>query len=178
MLGKQLKEYRRREGMSQQQLADELGVSRQSVVRWEKESNTPSDHELKKISDLLGLSAQQLLNEDETTVSEETTVSGVEEAINDISYGVTEQKKILEEISSKQATSKDIESLKESIYVSKEHLEIQKQILHQKKIRNRILIIFAVVIVLLVALLLYGIAFYANENSYYAVYRPITYNEE
>lgn len=162
MLGNRLLEYRRREGMSQQQLAEKLGVARSTVARWEKENNAPSVPEIKKISDLLGLSEQELFSEEDRV--EDDTVSDLEETISDISYGVNEQRKVLEEISSKHATSSDIEKLRDTIDVSKEQLEIQREILHQKKVRNLIIIILAIVIAMMVGLLLYGIAFYSDDT--------------
>ena len=171
MLGNRLLAYRRREGMSQQQLAEKLGVARSTVARWEKENNAPSVPEIKKISDLLGLSEQELFSEEDRV--EDDTVSDLEETISDISYGVNEQRKVLEEISSKHATSSDIEKLRDTIDVSKEQLEIQREILHQKKVRNRILIVLAIVIALMVGLLLYGIAFYSNDTHGFYVDGPV-----
>ncbi|MBO4459597.1 MAG: helix-turn-helix domain-containing protein [Clostridiales bacterium] len=171
MLGNRLLAYRRREGMSQQQLADKLGVARSTVARWEKENNAPSVPEIKKISDLLGLSEQELFSEEDRV--EDDTVSDLEETISDISYGVNEQRKVLEEISSKHATSSDIEKLRDTIDVSKEQLEIQREILHQKKVRNLILIILAIVIAMMVGLLLYGIAFYSDDTHGFYVDGPV-----
>lgn len=171
MVSKRLAAYRKEEGMSQQQLADKLGVARATILRWENGVNVPSSHELKKISNLLGISEQALLSEEDETVDE--IASNLEETVNDISYSVNEQRKILEDISLKHATSKDIESLRDTIDVSKEQLEIQKEILHQKKVKNRILIVLAIVIALLVGLLLYGIAFYADDTHGFDVDMPI-----
>lgn len=39
MVGERLVAYRRINGMSQQQLADAMDISRQTVVRWEKKGN-------------------------------------------------------------------------------------------------------------------------------------------
>ena len=176
MLGNRLLAYRRREGMSQQQLADKLGVARSTVARWEKENNAPSVPEIKKISDLLGLSEQELLSEEDRV--EDDTVSDLEETINDISYGVNEQRKVLEEISSKHSTSSDIEKLRDTIDVSKEQLEIQREILHQKKKKNVILLVMAVCIVILVALFLWILAAYGtNTNEIYAD-QPVVYKTD
>ncbi|MBO4580273.1 MAG: helix-turn-helix domain-containing protein [Clostridiales bacterium] len=172
MLGNRLLAYRRREGMSQQQLADKLGVARSTVARWEKDNNAPSVPELKKISELLGLSEQELFSEEDDRL-EDDKVSDLEETISDISYGVNEQRKVLEEISSKHATSSDIEKLRDTIDVSKEQLEIQREILHQKKVRNLILIILAIVIAMMVGLLLYGIAFYSDDTHGFYVDGPV-----
>ena len=51
MIGDKIYAYRKYEGLSQQQLADKIGVSRQTVVRWEKSTNKPSDLELQKIEE-------------------------------------------------------------------------------------------------------------------------------
>lgn len=64
MVGERLVAYRRINGMSQQQLADAMDISRQTVVRWEKNTNIPSDRELDKLSLLLGISKEDLLSDD------------------------------------------------------------------------------------------------------------------
>lgn len=170
MLKEQLLTYRRREGISQLQLAERLGVSRQTIVRWEHGVNAPSNHELKKIADLIGITEQQLLFE-EVIAKEKEPISSLEEIVNDISYGVTQQRKVLEDISDKQIDANDIDALKEQLSVNKEHLEVQKAILRQKRIKNVVLIILAIIIVLIVGMLVYGMAFYANETSGFGIER-------
>lgn len=172
MLGDKLLLYRKHEGMSQQQLAEILNVSRQTITRWENNINQPSDLELKKISALLGISEADLLKDDASGLKEEYS-SNVEEIINDISYSVVEQRKVLEEISAKQVTVQDLDVLKDPINMDRQQLDIQKEILHQKKIRNRILIISAVIIIILFGLLIFGIAFYADESHGSSVVRTI-----
>lgn len=172
MLGDKLLLYRKHEGMSQQQLAEILNVSRQTITRWENNINQPSDLELKKISALLGISEADLLKDDASGLKEESS-SNVEEIINDISYSVVEQRKVLEEISAKQVTVQDLDALKDPINMDRQQLDIQKEILHQKKIRNRILIISAVIIIILFGLLIFGIAFYADESHGSSVVRTI-----
>lgn len=172
MLGDKLLLYRKHEGMSQQQLAETLNVSRQTITRWENNINQPSDIELKKISALLGISEADLLKDDASGLKEESS-SNVKEIINDISYSVVEQRKVLEEISAKQVTVQDLDALKDPINMDRQQLDIQKEILHQKKIRNRILIISAVIIIILFGLLIFGIAFYADESHGSSVVRTI-----
>lgn len=41
MKGKELKMWREGQGKSQKELADDLGVSRHSVIKWEQESEIP-----------------------------------------------------------------------------------------------------------------------------------------
>ena len=52
---------RRREGLSQEQLADRLGVTRQSVSKWESGSAAPETGKLIAISELFGVSLDYLL---------------------------------------------------------------------------------------------------------------------
>ena len=40
--GKQIAEARKRKGLTQEALAAELGVSRQTIAKWEQEISTPS----------------------------------------------------------------------------------------------------------------------------------------
>ena len=54
---------RKKSGMSQEELADQLGVSRQAVSRWELGSTQPDAPNLLKLSDLFGVSIDWLLRE-------------------------------------------------------------------------------------------------------------------
>ena len=177
MLGDKILLYRRREGFSQQQLADKLGLTRQTIARWEKNTNVPSDQEIKKLSELMGITEQELLFDDGNNTPDSELVSNMEEMVSDISYGVSEQRKVLEEIAAKQVTAKDLETLNKPIDYSKEQLEVQKAILRHKRIRTVVLIIMAIIIIILVGLLLFGIAFYSDENSKYTTIRPIEENQ-
>ena len=55
---------RKKGGMSQEELADQLGVSRQAVSRWELGSTLPDAPNLLKLSDLFGVSIDYLLRDD------------------------------------------------------------------------------------------------------------------
>jgi len=55
-----LAEARRRANMTQQMLADKLGVSRQAVSNWELGKNLPSIIVGKQIADLLGVSLHDI----------------------------------------------------------------------------------------------------------------------
>ena len=62
MFGERLKELREEKGMTQQDLAVFLNVSRPSISGYENDSNDPSLDVLKKISDLFNVSADYLLD--------------------------------------------------------------------------------------------------------------------
>lgn len=59
--GARLQELRLRHGMSQDALADKLGVSRQAVSKWERDEATPDLDKIIKLSELYGISLDALL---------------------------------------------------------------------------------------------------------------------
>lgn len=65
VFGEKLKNERTKKGWSQEQLAEQLFVSRQSVSKWENGQNYPSIEVIIKISDLFGLTIDELLRSDE-----------------------------------------------------------------------------------------------------------------
>ena len=58
-----LLELRRREGLSQEQLADRLGVTRQSVSKWESGAAAPELTKLVALSDLFSVSVDYLVKD-------------------------------------------------------------------------------------------------------------------
>ena len=60
-LGETLKEYRVRCNMTQEFVAESLGVSRQAVSKWETGSSDPSTANLLALAKLYGVSAEKLL---------------------------------------------------------------------------------------------------------------------
>ena len=55
---------RKRAGLSQDELADKLGVTRQTISRWEQGTACPDMYNLKQISKLFGVSADYLISDD------------------------------------------------------------------------------------------------------------------
>lgn len=62
--GEQLKKAREEKGMTQQTLAEKVYVTRQTVSRWESGSRYPDLLTLRKLSSVLGMSADELLSND------------------------------------------------------------------------------------------------------------------
>lgn len=62
-IGEKLKECRRKVGLSQEQLAEKLYVSRQAVTKWESNKGVPDVYNLQNISKLLGVSIDYLLDD-------------------------------------------------------------------------------------------------------------------
>lgn len=63
-LGKRLKECRAKSEMTQEELADKLYVSRQTISSWENDKSYPDIHSLLMISDLFGVSLDSLIKGD------------------------------------------------------------------------------------------------------------------
>lgn len=69
--GEKITEGRKKLGLTQQQFADELGVTRQAVSRWESDLAFPETDKLIKLSEMFGCSTDYLLkyNKSETDTS-------------------------------------------------------------------------------------------------------------
>ena len=61
--GEKLIQLRRKEGMSQEQLAAEIGITRQSVSKWESGSTLPELTKLIAISELFNVSVDYLVKD-------------------------------------------------------------------------------------------------------------------
>ncbi len=64
-IGKRIAFYRREKGITQRGLADELHISYQAVSKWESGKSLPTVEMLYEISNLLNVTMDALLNEDE-----------------------------------------------------------------------------------------------------------------
>ena len=62
--GEQLKREREQKGWSQEELATKIHVSRQSVSKWETGKNYPSIEVIIDLSDLFGITIDELLRSD------------------------------------------------------------------------------------------------------------------
>ncbi|HJD23914.1 MAG TPA: helix-turn-helix domain-containing protein [Firmicutes bacterium] len=63
-LGEKIRSLRRKNGLSQQELAEKLYVSRQAVSRWEMGAAQPEAANVWQLSRLFGVTADYLLNDD------------------------------------------------------------------------------------------------------------------
>ncbi|MBQ7012557.1 MAG: helix-turn-helix transcriptional regulator [Oscillospiraceae bacterium] len=70
--GERLYELRKKSGLSQEQLAEKLEVSRQSISKWESDKAYPEMTRLLFMSDYFGVSLDYLMRGEETPASEQT----------------------------------------------------------------------------------------------------------
>lgn len=70
-LGKNIKQYRQLKGLSQEELAEKLDVSQQTMSKIERGINFLTSETLEKISNILGVKISELFTfEDDTTPDE------------------------------------------------------------------------------------------------------------
>lgn len=63
-LGGKLKEIRKKFGLSQEQLAEIMNVSRQAITKWENDGGIPDVSNLQELSKVFGITVDYLLNDD------------------------------------------------------------------------------------------------------------------
>ena len=71
-LGEKIRRLREEKGLSQEVLAEKLDVSRQTVSNWENDRATPDAYKLKQLCEVLGISAEGILEiEGRDSIAEE-----------------------------------------------------------------------------------------------------------
>ena len=63
-LGNSLFDARKKKGLSQEEVAEKLGVSRQTISKWETEETVPDIYQAKKLAKIYGLSLDELTDVD------------------------------------------------------------------------------------------------------------------
>ena len=76
-LGEHIYHLRKQKGISQEQLAEEINVTRQTISNWELDSTSPNPEQLKLLSKTLSVSIDELLDND-TIVQKTKPVFGYE----------------------------------------------------------------------------------------------------
>lgn len=59
-MAEKIREYRERRGMTQKELAEALGVDQSAVSNWERGISEPTAFNIRRISDILGVSPGDL----------------------------------------------------------------------------------------------------------------------
>lgn len=74
MIGMNLKALRKAKGYSQEEVAEKINVSRQSVAKWESEESIPDVIKCSELANLYEISLDELVH-DKISVEEESTNS-------------------------------------------------------------------------------------------------------
>ena len=67
-LGKKILELRKKENLSQEQLAEKINVTRQTISKWELNETTPDIKQANELSRLFKISLDELTENDITTL--------------------------------------------------------------------------------------------------------------
>ena len=83
----EIKKYREKAGLSQTELGQRIGVSINSVLRWEKNYREPRASDIRKLCEALNVTESELLNgpsqeEFKVTLKYVKTLDGVDEEMN------------------------------------------------------------------------------------------------
>lgn len=62
-IGKKIKYYRKNKKISQEKLAEKIGISRQAVSKWESDKSVPSTDNLIYISEILDVTVEELTSD-------------------------------------------------------------------------------------------------------------------
>lgn len=83
ILADKIIELRKKSGMSQEELAEKLGVSRQSVSKWESTQSTPDLTRILEMSKIFGVTTDYLLKDEIDLTKPETTENVTTEDVHD-----------------------------------------------------------------------------------------------
>ena len=81
-LSDKILKLRKQNGMSQEELAEKLDVSRQAISRWEVGSAQPDASNILQLSKLFGVTADYLLNDDYESDHDVPMIRDTEAAAN------------------------------------------------------------------------------------------------
>ena len=171
MSGLRIKLYREKNDYSQEDLAKILKVTRRTISRWEQNSSKPNPEELKNLANLIGVSEEDLLSdEDEIDVPIENSNQSVLERISDsVENLVTGQETINESLTiNRDEYSKKQDELiselqnqnkqlvlklneqSELIESYKKALDLSKIELRHKKIRTTVIVVACLIVITLI----------------------------
>lgn len=94
-LGNNLLNMRKKAGLSQEEVAEKLNVSRQTVSKWETDASQPDFDKIKPLCELYNITADELLFEKKTEKKEETNLEEtyVEEKDDELFHMIRRRKK-------------------------------------------------------------------------------------
>ena len=82
-LGNNLFHARRKSGLSQEEVAGRLGVSRQTISKWELDETLPDIRQSKRLADLYGVSLDELIEFDADTREIQAFIDKTSEAASE-----------------------------------------------------------------------------------------------
>jgi len=81
LFNEKLKMLRKKENLTQEELAEKLNVSRQAITKWESGDGTPDIYNLKQISTLFNITIDELIKEEKEVIVEDKNEHGYVEEL-------------------------------------------------------------------------------------------------
>lgn len=189
MSGLRIKLYREKNGYSQEDLARILDVTRRTVSRWEQNSSKPNGDELKRLATLIGVTEEELLNENDgishsTEVTNHKVLDKIADGVDNL---VTGQDSINDSILAEREESrarqdelikelkKQNERLMNKLEENSKEYDLQKEILRQKQRRFIVLLIFALLIIALLSVFLWYLVNFGTNSDEIRADQPVAY---
>lgn len=85
-IGSRIQAMRKERGMSQEELANKLSVSRQTVSQWETEQTAPSIDNIYTLKDIFGVSFDALMSEQQTESPQKAPAAVIPHKHGEITY--------------------------------------------------------------------------------------------
>ena len=85
-LGERIKNQRTRSGLSQERVAELVGVSRQSVTKWESGQSAPSTEKLFRLAEIFGTTVDMLLDIPDEKNEQSINQAQIKELTSQIQY--------------------------------------------------------------------------------------------
>lgn len=85
MVGKNIKKFRTEKGLTQEEMAEKLGVTRQALSNWETEKTQPDIDTLQKIAQLLEVSVEEIIygsKREYTTIVHNNTTKNITKGLS------------------------------------------------------------------------------------------------
>ena len=116
-LGEKLYELRRTKNLSQENVADKLNVTRQTISKWERNQSTPDFDKIMPLCELYGITPNELLSENNEEVMQAKEENNFEEAKQHIFTRGKEDKDDYENMTRNQIKRKSAEVVSGSIFI-------------------------------------------------------------
>ena len=104
-MGKRLRTARRSSGLTQKQLADELGVESITVSRWEREVTSPSLPRLRRIAELTGTTMSDLVRAPDTATAHAVELAALREELAETRQLVDRVARTLDQLARTQSSA-------------------------------------------------------------------------
>lgn len=169
MLQERLRETRKRAGLTQKMLAERLGVSRQTISKWEYGLAVPDADQLIQLADTLNVDIMYFLEKSEASFSREQSRKA-EKAEKETASSVSDFNRIGGDMSEETGDYFHLQSEKENYWKNIAHELEHYNFLYAERLRvfkNFVcwfLILLVLTSVLILSYQLYRMHFYAIQN--------------